>query len=313
MTYHRHHHSLCALAFALACLITGSSALLTAQTPEKQPSAHEKMPRAEILRLVGSSKPDDRIAAAEVMASEGMDYDLFWKLMNDKDPEVRQWVIYALDNFCSEKQSDIPIEMARKMAALMEKEVTEERIRAAFDGSKDSKKAEDNDLGLLYASALCLSRLYQTTALIRTPEAYASWQEHVLRSLVFNLVSDRDHQGDAPEEYLYVLLALINDPEVLTHALQLTLENLDDLPTSRQLTALEELWGHPLLGAGKPMNLILLQELAPFWESVRDHILRNLKDKALKERTMALLTHIDTALTQARQQLGEEPAKATQP
>jgi len=28
---------------------------------------------------------------------------------------------------------------------------------------------------------------------------------------------------------------------------------------------------------------------------------------------MALLTHIDTALTQARQQLGEEPAKATQP
>jgi hypothetical protein len=301
--HHRLHHG--PLLAALACLSLFAAPLLDAQQPAAAVVAAENR-HAEILRKAVSSKPAERISAAEAMAYQGMDYDLFWKLMNDPDREVRLNVIFALDSFCSGEHAAIPLEMARKMAALMEQEVTDERIQAAFD-DKDSKKAEEAGISLLYACALGLNRLYQTTALLDNPQGYNHWQERVLKYLVICLAHDRDEHGEAHEEYLYEMLAQITDPAVLKQALESVLERLDDLPAERQLTALEELWAHPLLGAGKPMNLLLLQELSPAWAPVRAHILRNIRYENRRKETTDLLSHIDEAFVQVRSQLAPPP------
>jgi hypothetical protein len=293
------------LLSTLACLSLFAPPLLRAQQPAAAAVDVENR-HAEILRKAASSKPADRISAAEAMAYQGMDYDLFWKLMNDPDPEVRLNVFFTLDSFCSGEHPELPLERVRKMAALLEQEVTDARIQAAFE-DKDSKKAEDAGINLLYACALCLNRLYQTTPLQDNPQGYNHWQERVLKYLVICLADDRDAHGDAHEEYLYEMLAQITDPAVLKQALESVLERLDDLPAERQLTALEELWAHPLLGAGKPMNLLLLQELSPAWAPVRAHILRNIRYENRRKETTDLLSHIDEAFVQVRSQLAPPP------
>ena len=307
MTYHRHHRSPRALLLALACLIACGSARLAAQTPEQQTAAGEKVTHAEIQRPAASSKPADRISALEELASQSMDFDLFMKLMNDPDPEVRLEALSALEDFCGDERNTLPPEVARQMTALMEAVVTKERIQAAFV-DKDSKKEEDADIGHLCDYALALSHLYQQTPLLGTPDRCKYWQERVLKFLIICLVYDRDEHGDAHEEHLYLVLGQITDPDVLTQALEFVLENLDDLRAARQLTALEELWVHPLLGADKPLNLLLLQQLGTVWEPVRDHLLRNIKPKQRKEEAAGLMTRIDAAFAQARQQLAPQPA-----
>jgi hypothetical protein len=203
----RLHHR--RLLSTLACLSLFAPPLLHAQQPAAAAVEVENR-RAEILRKAASSKPADRISAAEAMACQGKDYDQFWKLMNDPDPEVRLNVLFALDSFCSSEHPELPLERVRKMAALMEQEVTDARIQTAFAG-RDSKQADDAGISLLYACALCLNRLYQTTALLDNPQACKSWQERVLKHLVIRLADDRDEHGDAHEEYLYEMRAQITE------------------------------------------------------------------------------------------------------
>lgn len=310
MNYHWHHRRLRALLGALAFHIASGSALLPAQTPPQEPPAARKIITCSDLQYhATSSQPEDRSSAADYLASQDMDFDLFMKLMTDPDAEVRLNTLSALDDFCSDPHHTLPPEVARQMIALMEQYVTDVRILAAF-ADKDSKKQEDEDIAGLCDYALALDTLYQHTPFLRTPDSYKYWQERVLKFLVICLASDLHEHGDAHEEYLHLVLAQITAPDVLTQSLQFVLEKMDDLPTSRQISLLEALWAHPQLGAGKPLNLILLQQLGPVWEPVRDHILRNLKGRGRMEEATALLTQTDTAFTTARQQLSAPPAKA---
>jgi hypothetical protein len=74
---------------------------------------------------------------------------------------------------------------------------------------------------------------------------------------------------------------------------------------------LQALWAHPLLGESRSMNLVLLKELAPVWKQVSDHILRNIQNENDKTQASLFLTRIDEAFTQARKQLGAQPARNT--
>lgn len=91
--------------------------------------------RAEIWRLATSSSMADRRSAVEQLADTYMNYALLWQLMNDADPGVRLMAIGAMTSESCTAHADRPLsaELAQKMAAMLEKEVTPERIRAAFE------------------------------------------------------------------------------------------------------------------------------------------------------------------------------------
>jgi hypothetical protein len=114
------------LPFALACLITCGSTALQGQSEE------EKQERAEILRLMDSSKAEDRNLAVKRLRAVGMDFSLLWKLMNDPAPSVRLHAIDGFSNFGDTVVVDMTPELAQKMILLLEPEVTQERIDAAL-------------------------------------------------------------------------------------------------------------------------------------------------------------------------------------
>lgn len=108
------------------------------ETPKPPPalpplSPQEQQQRsAELQRLAASKAPQDRISAAEEMVYGGIDSDLFRKLLHDPAHEVSEAAMDALVAACHEKPCLIPLEEARKMAALLEPEVTEERITTLY-------------------------------------------------------------------------------------------------------------------------------------------------------------------------------------
>jgi hypothetical protein len=125
------------------------------------------------------------------------------------------------------------------------------------------------------------------------------------------MASDYRNPTGKNDELVLEVLHAISDPAALLHTVDLlhAYPNLDDISAARQLHYLEELWAHPLLGEGSPMNLVLLQQLAPVWEPVRDHILRNIRDKDRPDPKAAeLLARMDAAFAHARHQLGLQPA-----
>lgn len=285
------------------------------ETPKPPPalpplSPQEQQQRsAELQRLTASKAPQDRISAAEEMVSGGIDSDLYRKLLHDPAHEVSEAAMDALVDACHEKPCLIPLEEARKMAALLEPEVTEERITTLYKG-KDEQEAEHR-IYMTCRAALALNQLHRQYALLPSPASYGHWQEEVLRSLVIYVTNDyRDPAGKNDDLVLEVLRS-ISDPAALLHTVDLldTYPNLDDISAARQLYYLEALWAHPLLGEGRPMNLVLLQQLAPVWEPVRDHILRNIRDKDRPDPKAAeLLARMDSAFAHARHQLTLQPA-----
>lgn len=287
------------------------------ETPKPPPSLpplspHEQQKRhSELQRLAASSAPQDRISAAEDMVSGGIDTDLFRKLLHDPEQEVSEASMGALADACHEKPRLIPQEEALKMAALLEPEVTQERITTLYDGEGKDAQEVEHRIYMTCRAALALNQLYRQYALLPSPASYGHWQEEVLRSLVIYVTNDyRDPAGNNDELVLQVLRA-ISDPAALLHTVDLlhAYPNLDDIPAARQLFYLEELWAHPLLGEGRPMNLVLLQQLAPVWEPVRDHILRNIRDKDRPDPKAAeLLARMAAAFAQARHQLSLQPA-----
>lgn len=273
-------------------------------SPEQRQQKH-----AELMRLAASTAVQDRISAAEEMVSGGIDTVLFRKLLHDPTHEVSAVAMDALVDACHEKPCLIPLEEARKMAALLEPKVTEERITTLHNG-KDAQEVEHR-VYMTCRAALALNQLYRQYALLPSTSSYGHWQEEVLRTLVIYLAGDyRDPLGKNDDLVLEVLRA-ITDPAALLHTTELLREypNLDDITAMRQLYYVEALWTHPLLGEGRPMNLVLLQQLAPVWEPVRDHILRNTRDKDRPDpKAAGLLQRMDAAYGKARQQLALQPA-----
>lgn len=265
------------------------------------------MSRADIQRLAASPLAKDRISAAWEMVSTGIDPDLYQKLLHDPEHDVSESALDELVAACHEKPSPISPEEARKMAALLEPEAAKERITTLYEG--DPTQAEHRIYMTCYA-ALALNQLYRQHALLPSTSSYGYWQEEVLRSLVIYTASDyRDPAGQHDEQVLEVFRA-INDPATLVYTVELLREypNLDDISAARQLYYLEELWTHPLLGEGRPMNPVLLQQLGPIWEPMRDHILRNTKEKHAKEQSTQLLPRIDAAFAKTRKALASAPA-----
>lgn len=283
----------------------------TLKTPPDPPPLspqEQQQRRTELQRLAASSKAQDRISAADEMVAEGIDPDLYRKLLHDPEPRVSEGAMNALLYTCEETPCLIPLEEARKIAALLEPEVAEERITTLYEGEGAQQQHRTH---MACHAALALSQLYRQRALLPSPSSYGHWQERVLRALVIRLASDyHDPAGQNDERVLQIFLA-ITDPATLHQTAELldTCPNLDDIPAARQLFYLTELWSHPLLGEGRPMNPVLLQVLAPVWEPVRDHILRNLRDKDRPgQETAALLGRIDAAFARAIQQLSPQPA-----
>ena len=122
------HHLLLAVVFAMV-----GAQLMRGQAAREMPE-HEIKARTEIWRLATSSSMADRRSAVEQLADTYMDYPLLWQLMNDADPGVRSMAISALTaTSCTTVDAQpLSTELAQKMAAMLEKEVTPERIRAAF-------------------------------------------------------------------------------------------------------------------------------------------------------------------------------------
>ncbi|OYW73030.1 MAG: hypothetical protein B7Z37_23175 [Verrucomicrobia bacterium 12-59-8] len=262
--------------------------------------------RTELQRLAASSVVQDRISAADEMVYGGIDPDLYRKLLNDPEHSVSEAAMDALLSACLEKPCPIPLDEARKMAALLEPEVTKERITTLYEDAQPEHR-----IAMTCHAALALNQLYRQYALLSSPSSYGHWQEEVLRYLFICVAGNyRDPAGENDELVLEVLRA-ISDPAALLHTVDLlhAYPNLDDIPAARQLYYLEELWAHPLLGEGRPMNLVLLQQLAPVWEPVRDHILRNIRDKAQPDpKATALLSRMDTAFHEAGSNLSLQPA-----
>lgn len=287
------------------------------ETPKPPPALPPLSPqeqqerRAELQRLTASKAPQDRISAAEEMVSGGIDPDLYRKLLHDPAHEVSEAAMEALVDACHEKPCLIPLEEARKMAALLEPEVTEERITTLYDGEgKDAQEAEHR-IYMTCRAALALNQLHRQYALLPSPASYGHWQEEVLRSLVIRMASDYRNPTGKNDELVLEVLHAISDPAALLHTVDLlhAYPNLDDISAARQLHYLEELWAHPLLGEGRPMNPVLLQQLAPVWEPVRDHVLRNIRDKDRPAPKAAeLLARMDAAFAHAHHQLGLQPA-----
>lgn len=279
------------------------------QPPASLSSEQQQKRHTELMRLAASTAVQDRISAAEEMVSGGIDTGLFRKLLHDPTHEVSAVAMDALVDACHEKPCLIPLEEARKMAALLEPEVTEERITTLHEG-KDAQEVEHR-VYMTCRAALALNQLYRQYALLPSTSSYGHWQEEVLRTLVIYVAGDyRDPLGKNDDLVLEVLRA-ITDPAALLHTTELLREypNLDDITATRQLYYVEALWTHPLLGEGRPMNLVLLQQLAPVWEPVRDHILRNTRDKDRPDPKVAgLLQRMDAAYGKARQQLALQPA-----
>lgn len=213
----------------------------------------------------------------------------------------------ALLSACQEIPCLIPLEEARKMAALLEPEVAEERITTLYEGGDAQQQ---HRIHMASHAALALNQLYRQRPLLPSPSAYGYWQERVLRSLVIRIAGDyRDPAGESDEQVLQIFHA-ITDPATLQQTAELldTYPNLDDIPAARQLLYLGELWAHPLLGEGRPMNPVLLQQLSPVWQPLRDHILRNIRDKDRPDPKAAeLLGRIDAAFGRAIQQLSTHP------
>lgn len=274
------------------------------------PSPQEQQQRrAELQRLAASSAPQDRISAAEKMVSGGIDPDMYRKLLHDPAHEVSEAAMHALADACHEKPCLIPLEEARKMTALLEPEVTEKRITTLHEG-KDAQEAEHR-VYMTCRAALALNQLYQQYALLPNAASYGHWQEEVLRSLVIHVAGGYRDPAGKNDELVQEVLRAISDSAALLHTVDLldAFPNLDDIPAARQLYYLEELWAHPLLGEGSPMNLVLLQQLAPVWAPVRDHILRNIRNKDRPDPKAAeLLARMDAAFAHARHQLGLQPA-----
>jgi hypothetical protein len=280
-----------------------SPPMLPPLSPQEEQKRH-----AEIQRLAVSSVAQDRISAAEEMVSSGIVTDHFQKLLHDPENEVSVTAMDMLVAECHQKPSHIPQEEARKMAALLEPEVTKERITTLYEGEGAQR---EHRIHMTCYAALALNQLYRLHALLPNPASYGHWQEEVLRSLVIYVAGDYRDPGGEHDELVIEVLRAISDPYTLCHTVELLGEypNLDNITAARQLFYLEELWTHPLLGEGKPMNLILLQTLAPVWEPVRDHILRNIRDKDQPSQTaVGLLGRMDAAYREAGKRLSLLPA-----
>lgn len=303
--------------------IGGAGSALQAQTPSAPAPAsfqsqgeaaiempeHEIKARAEIWRLAASSSVADRRSAVEQLAASYMDYPLLWQLMNDPGPGVRSMAISALTAPSCTTVDAQPLStgLAQKMAAMLEKEVTPERIRAAFEPGH----VKDYESGLITTAAETLNHLYRYHARLKSPAEYTAWQRRVLKPL-FLAAAGGGTTSESLRACAMDLFTTLIETSLLQEALPVVLQKLDDpaLPAPWRLPTLETLWQHPQLGNDKPLNALLLAQLAPRLEALRPRILGPMQDGQDKEQAARLLNEIAEVIQTTRAKLGPQPATA---
>jgi hypothetical protein len=229
--------------------------------------------------------------------------------MNDPAPGVRSMAISALTapSCTTVDAQPLSTELAQKMAAMLEKEVTPERIRAAFEPGH----VKDYESGLITIAAETLNHLYRYHARLKSPAEYTAWQRRVLRPLFLAAAG-----GGTTSESLHAcamdLFTTLIETSLLQEALPVVLQKLDDpaLPAQWRLPTLETLWQHPQLGNDKPLNALLLAQLAPRLEALRPRILGPMQDGQDKEQAARLLNEIAEVIQTTRAKLGPQPAEA---
>lgn len=309
---------------ALALLIACGSAALRAQAPAavlnpfqspggavREMPEHEVKARAELRRLATSSSVADRLSAAEQLGVDYMDFSLLWQLMNDADAGVRTVAISAMTTPSCTVRADQPLsrDLAQKMADLLEKDVTPERIRAAFAPGP----GRDSAVGRTTNSASTLDHLYRYHDLKTSPADYTLWQRRVLKPLLLAAAGS----GTASESLhanTLMLFTALSETSLVLEALPLLLQKLDDptLPAPWLLPTLETLWSHPLLGHDKPLNILLLAQLSPRLDPLRPRLLAAMKDGQDKEQAARLLSEIAEVIQEARAKLGPPPVVAAE-
>jgi hypothetical protein len=247
----------------------------------------------------------------EQLAAYYMDYSLLWKLMNDADPGVRGMAISAMTWRTCTTVEDQPLspELAQKMADLLEKDVTPERISAAFAPGP----GKDGAVGRTTTSAITLNHLYRYYSLKQSPAGYAAWQRRVLRPL-FLAADGSGTSSESLHACAMELFATFSDTSLLMEALPVLLQKLDDpaLPAPRLLPTLEALWHHPLLGHDKPLNILLLAQLSPRLEALRPRILGPMQEGQDRQQAARILNEIAEVIQYAREKLGPQPARSAE-
>lgn len=292
-------------------------AILTA--PLRMPAAedsHEEITQKrwqETLRLATSSAPKDRILALVRLDSlHDMNYELLWKLMNDTDTEVRLAAIQELRLYYFTKQSAprVPAALAQKMIAMLEKEVTPERISAAFEPGH----VKELPAGLAVCSAVTLGHLYADHFFTGPAYDYALWQRRVLQPLGIAMGRQNRDMTGGLEGLLGDFYDAIDDPTALMEVLRAMMQGLDDpgLLPDRIQSRLRMLWSHPLLGKDKPLNLMLVAQLSPRLEQLAPRLLGPMQEGSDRESATHLINEITEAVLTAREKLAPQPAKAAE-
>jgi hypothetical protein len=300
----RHFFFLLAVLFAM-----GGATLLHGQGVREMTDA-EKSERAEIQRQAASTRAEDRCTAVEKLACLYMDYSLLWQLMNDADPGVRETAISAMTSPSCTAVADRPLSpaLAQKMAAMLEQEVTPERIRTAFAPGPQRDAAAT----LATSSAITLHHLQQYESLMKSPADCHAWQQRVLAPL-FQAAASSSPPAVSMHLCTLNLLPLFTDPALLQQALPVILQKLDDpaLPAPWLLPTLEALWSHPLLGHDRPLHLLLLVQLAPRLPPLRTRILAPMKNGQAREQAARLIDEIAAAIRTAYEKIPPAPTPAT--
>ncbi|MFZ2277640.1 MAG: hypothetical protein WAW39_07565 [Prosthecobacter sp.] len=281
--------------------------------PTKEMAALEKRNLAETLRLAASNSPEDRLHALTRLYElhDMAYYDLLWKLMNDSDIEVRIAAIGLVEQYYNFKPEgpNLPKELVQKMASMLEKEVTPERIAATFAPGK----VKLLPASLVITSAVSLNHLYRYHHFSGSMDDYRAWQQSTVQPLAVLLAT---RIGDIPPVLFYHQIDLLNaitDPAVLMELLSVTLKSMDspDFPAEGLQQALIHLWcNHRMLGKDEPLNLMLVAQLSPRLERLAQRIRGAIRDPSNKAYAEQLINEITAAVAAAREQLAAPAPKA---
>ncbi|OYW71082.1 MAG: hypothetical protein B7Z37_28735 [Verrucomicrobia bacterium 12-59-8] len=314
------HHPMSTALKKLPLLLIALSMVshpVRAQSENEERAAHEKKQLAKTRQLAASSDPKDRLRALNTLFFHDnlhpvlRDFDLHLKLMNDPDMEVRLVAIGVVLEYYQDfpPAINLPEEMAEKMTALLEKEVTPERISAVFAPGH----VEELPSALVLSSAVSLNHLYAYHFIKGSAHDYIFWQRRVLQPLAVILATRNRELSDDASGFHYYLLSAISDPTILMEVLSVLMGSMDspDFPPERLEETLSTLWNlPPLLGKDGPLHPLLVAQLAPRLEALAPRMLNAARKHHQERHTEQFINEITEAVQTARERLAPPTAKA---
>lgn len=232
--------------------------------------------------LANSNRPELRIAATDYIGAKlraKSELEILWSLLHDSDNEVKGNAALAvaaisLDDKWSDKD-------AARFAKFLKMQLSKERL-ARF-GTSSSNESEN---WLTSCQALGLNALYFGRPLISV-NAYYSWQDEVMLSLVTRMTLDRKVISERSNGLLLALFAQLTSLPSIFRALEYICDGLEDLPAETIEQTIRVLWRHQLAGEERPLHRDLSRILRSRLASHKEGILAAIKDHYLKERLAA--------------------------